>query len=187
MVGRARAAGLVAASVAWSTLAFVASAVLPYLLGRAVDTGLEHGVGPRAVAGCAAAARGRAGRRAGQRRGAPAPGRGLDPGGVPLVPAARPPRHPHRRRGHRRAARPGEVVATVASDSLRVGEVFWIMPRLVGALASYAVVAVLLLRTSVALGVAVLVGLPAVAGVLALVVRPLSRPPGRPAARPAAG
>ena len=44
----------------------------------------------------------------------------------------------------------GEVVATVASDSLRVGEVFWIMPRLVGALAAYGVVAVLLLRASVA-------------------------------------
>lgn len=69
----------------------------------------------------------------------------------------------------------GEVVATVASDSLRVGEVFFTTSRLVGGVVAYVAVAFLLLESSVTLGVAVLVGLPAVAGVLALIVRPLQR------------
>jgi ABC-type multidrug transport system fused ATPase/permease subunit len=69
----------------------------------------------------------------------------------------------------------GEVVATVASDALRVGEVFYVTARFVGGLVAYLVVAALLLDSSVVLGVAVLVGLPAVAGVLALVVRPLQK------------
>ncbi len=69
----------------------------------------------------------------------------------------------------------GEVVATVASDSLRVGEVFFTTSRLVGGVVAYVAVAFLLLDSSVTLGVAVLVGLPAVAGVLALIVRPLQR------------
>ena len=69
----------------------------------------------------------------------------------------------------------GEVVATVASDSLRVGEVFYVTARLIGGLVAYVTVAVLLLRSSLTLGVAVLVGLPTVAAVLALLVRPLQR------------
>lgn len=69
----------------------------------------------------------------------------------------------------------GEVVATVASDALRVGEVFYVTARFIGGLVAYLVVAALLLDSSVVLGVAVLVGLPTVAGALALVVRPLQR------------
>lgn len=69
----------------------------------------------------------------------------------------------------------GEVVATVASDALRVGEVFYVTARFIGGLVAYLVVAALLLDSSVVLGVAVLIGLPTVAGVLALVVRPLQR------------
>lgn len=69
----------------------------------------------------------------------------------------------------------GEVVSTVASDSLRVGEVYYVAARFFGGLVAYVVVAFLLLSSSVTLGVAVLVGLPAVAGVLALIVRPLQK------------
>ncbi|WP_182111970.1 MULTISPECIES: ABC transporter ATP-binding protein [unclassified Actinotalea] len=69
----------------------------------------------------------------------------------------------------------GEVVSTVASDSLRVGEVYYTTSRFVGGVVAYVVVAFLLLNSSVTLGVAVLVGLPAVAGVLALLVRPLQK------------
>jgi len=69
----------------------------------------------------------------------------------------------------------GEVVATVASDSLRLGEVYYISARFVGGVVAYVVVAFLLLDSSVTLGVAVLVGLPVVASALALVVRPLQR------------
>ena len=69
----------------------------------------------------------------------------------------------------------GEVVATVASDSLRLGEVYYISARFIGGVIAYVVVAFLLLGSSVTLGVAVLVGLPVVASALALVVRPLQR------------
>ena len=69
----------------------------------------------------------------------------------------------------------GEVVATVASDSLRVGEVFYVTARFIGGLVAYVAVAFLLLRSSVTLGVAVLVGLPTVAAVLALLVKPLQK------------
>ncbi|WNB86059.1 ABC transporter transmembrane domain-containing protein [Cellulomonas sp. ATA003] len=67
----------------------------------------------------------------------------------------------------------GEVVATVASDALRMGEVFAIAARFLGGVAAYATIAVLLMRTSVALGVLVLVGLPVVVGILSLLVKPL--------------
>ncbi|NMR18952.1 ABC transporter ATP-binding protein [Cellulomonas fimi] len=69
----------------------------------------------------------------------------------------------------------GEVVATVASDALRMGEVFAIAARFLGGVAAYAAIAVVLMRTSVPLGVLVLVGLPVVAGSLALLVKPLQR------------
>jgi ABC-type multidrug transport system fused ATPase/permease subunit len=69
----------------------------------------------------------------------------------------------------------GEVVATVASDALRMGEVFAILPRLIGGIAAYLTLGVLLLRTSVPLGLLVLLGLPVVVGVLSLLIRPLQR------------
>lgn len=69
----------------------------------------------------------------------------------------------------------GEVVATVASDALRMGEVYAILPRLVGGVAAYLVLGAVLLRTSVPLGLLVLLGLPLVVGVLSLIVRPLQR------------
>src|SRR5690606_24490036 len=67
----------------------------------------------------------------------------------------------------------GEVVATVASDALRVGEVFAVAARFVGGIVAYGVVAVLMMRMSVPLGLLVLLGLPLVVGVLALLVKPL--------------
>lgn len=69
----------------------------------------------------------------------------------------------------------GEVVATVASDALRVGEVFAVAARFVGGVVAYGVVAVLMMRMSVPLGLLVLLGLPLVVGVLALLVKPLQK------------
>jgi ABC-type multidrug transport system fused ATPase/permease subunit len=69
----------------------------------------------------------------------------------------------------------GEVVATVATDALRTGELFAITGRFVGGIAAYAGIAVVLMRTSAVLGVLVLVGLPLVVAVLALLVTPLQR------------
>lgn len=69
----------------------------------------------------------------------------------------------------------GEVVATVASDALRMGEVFAILPRLVGGIAAYLTLGAVLLSTSVPLGLLVLLGLPVVVAVLSLLVKPLQR------------
>jgi ABC-type multidrug transport system fused ATPase/permease subunit len=69
----------------------------------------------------------------------------------------------------------GEVVATVASDALRMGEVFAILPRLVGGIAAYLTLGAVLLATSVPLGLLVLLGLPVVVAVLSLLVKPLQR------------
>ena len=69
----------------------------------------------------------------------------------------------------------GEVVATVATDALRMGEVYAIVPRLVGGIAAYLVLGAVLLSTSVPLGLLVLLGLPVVVAALSLLVRPLQR------------
>ncbi len=104
VVGRARAAGArrVLHRVVDPRVRRVGRAALP--AGARGGHRARARRGPRAVGRGPAAARRRAARRAGERRGAPPAGRGVDPRGVPLVPAARSPRHPDRRRGDRRAA-----------------------------------------------------------------------------------
>lgn len=67
----------------------------------------------------------------------------------------------------------GEVVATVASDAMRIGSVYDITARFIGAVVSYVVVALILLSTSVTLGLVVLVGVPLLVGGLAFLVKPL--------------
>src|SRR5690625_5721828 len=66
----------------------------------------------------------------------------------------------------------GEVVATVASDALRFGELFASLARFLGGMVTYVVVGLVLLNSSTVLGLTVLLGLPAVAAILALLVRP---------------
>jgi ABC-type multidrug transport system fused ATPase/permease subunit len=67
----------------------------------------------------------------------------------------------------------GEVVATVSNDALRAGGAFDITARLAGAIASYFVVAAVLLSTSTLLGLVVLLGVPVLVASLSLVIRPL--------------
>ena len=67
----------------------------------------------------------------------------------------------------------GEVVSTVASDAFQIGNTAEQLPRFVGSVVACVVVALVLLQQSVPLGLAVLIGLPVTAAVLALVVRPL--------------
>lgn len=69
----------------------------------------------------------------------------------------------------------GEVVATVATDAYRLGDLYAHGARVLGGVATYIVVGVVLLDSSVPLGVAVLVGLPLVAAILTFVIRPLER------------
>jgi ABC-type multidrug transport system fused ATPase/permease subunit len=67
----------------------------------------------------------------------------------------------------------GEVVSTVAADAPRIGELFDVTARFAGAVVAYAVVALLLLRLDVALGLLVLLGVPILTTSLGLLVRPL--------------
>src|SRR6478672_867761 len=69
----------------------------------------------------------------------------------------------------------GEVVATVASDSMRLGGLYDVTARFAGAIASYVVVAVVLLRTSRPLGLLVLLGVPVLVASLSLILRPLQK------------
>lgn len=169
-----RQAGVLAGATAVAVVGNVAAALLPWQLGRIVDGGLEHGLGRELWLGC------------------------LLLTGLGLVQVAA------NVWGHRlevenwlRAAfassqqvghhvtrtgdaitdelPTGEVVATVATDALRMGEVFAILPRLVGGIAAYLTLGALLLRTSVPLGLLVLLGLPVVVAVLSLLVPPLQR------------
>lgn len=69
----------------------------------------------------------------------------------------------------------GEVVSTVASDAIRLGDVYDVTARFIGSIVAYGVVTALLLSSSVTLGVVVAVGVPVLVSMLALVVRPLQR------------
>ena len=67
----------------------------------------------------------------------------------------------------------GEVVATISNDALRAGGAFDITARLAGAVVAYAVVAFILLSSSVVLGLLVLVGVPVLVLLLTGVIKPL--------------
>src|SRR4051812_24129481 len=69
----------------------------------------------------------------------------------------------------------GEVVATVSNDAMRAGGAFDITARLSGAVVAYAVVAVILVSSSVVLGLVVLLGVPILVLLLGFVIRPLQR------------
>ncbi|MPZ94265.1 MAG: ATP-binding cassette domain-containing protein [Propionibacteriales bacterium] len=66
----------------------------------------------------------------------------------------------------------GEVVSVGANDLAHVGNAMDVLGRLAGAFVSFLVVAVILLRTSVSLGLVVLIGMP----LLLLAIGPLLRP-----------
>ncbi len=69
----------------------------------------------------------------------------------------------------------GDVVAVVSSDAMRLGGLFDILARLVGAIVSFGVVAVILLSASKPLGLVVLIGVPVLVASLTVIVRPLQR------------
>ncbi len=67
----------------------------------------------------------------------------------------------------------GDVVNTVASDAMRIGGAFDVLPRFLGALVAWAVVATILLSTSLQLGLVVLIGVPVLASLTTPLMRPL--------------
>lgn len=69
----------------------------------------------------------------------------------------------------------GEIVTSVASDSMRIGAVYDVVARLAGSIVSFVVVAVILLSRSVLLGLIVLIGVPLLVATLSFVLKPLQR------------
>ncbi|HLR94259.1 MAG TPA: ABC transporter ATP-binding protein [Jiangellaceae bacterium] len=69
----------------------------------------------------------------------------------------------------------GDVVATASSDSHHIGNAFEVTPRFAGAVASYAVVSVIVLDMSVTLGLMVVLGVPVLVGSAAPLIGPLRR------------
>lgn len=164
---------LLGATVA-ATVNFVALALTPWLLGRAIDSGLQQGptaemwryggliLGLGALTAGAAAIR-HIGEVANWMR-------------ATFTCSTLVGRHVTRT-GERTTARraTGEVVATVATDSFHMGNLMESLPMFLGGLASYFFIAGLLVRESAALGLAVLVGLPLTTAAVALLVPPLQR------------
>ncbi|MFC4554340.1 ABC transporter transmembrane domain-containing protein [Georgenia faecalis] len=160
------------AAVALATIQSLCAAAVPYLLGRALDAGLGDGltrpllvvVGLLLVVGLIEAlssALSHAGEVGAWMHG--------------TFTSSRLVGHHVTRTGSAIGADlpTGEVVSTVATDSFHVGNALEMLPRFVGGLVTYVVVAVVLLRQSLELGLVVLIGLPVVAACLALIVRPL--------------
>ncbi|PSL03242.1 ABC-type multidrug transport system fused ATPase/permease subunit [Haloactinopolyspora alba] len=69
----------------------------------------------------------------------------------------------------------GEIVATASSDSMHIGHAMEVTPRFAGSVVSYVVVSVIVLQTSVALGLMVLIGVPLLVVALGPLVRPLQQ------------
>ena len=69
----------------------------------------------------------------------------------------------------------GEVATIIASDADYLGKLIEHLPALLGAAASFIVVSFLMLRTSVSLGLIVILGMPLVAAIVTLVIRPLQK------------
>ena len=78
-------------------------------------------------------------------------------------------------KGLSRQVSTGEVATIIASDADYLGKFIEHLPALLGAAASFLVVAVLMLRTSVSLGLIVILGMPLVAAIVTLVIRPLQK------------
>lgn len=159
--------------VAFGVLWMLCQVVWPYLLGRAIDEGIEHGVG--AVLGWCAALAGVALAQAVfttlRHRMAVSNWLRSSLGVSRLV------GHHSADTGHAITATTssGEIVSTVSNDALRIGEMFDVTARLSGSIIGYLAVGAIMLATSVPLGIAVLVGVPILAALLSLFIRPLQR------------
>lgn len=69
----------------------------------------------------------------------------------------------------------GEIVATVSSDALRMGEMFDVTARLSGSVIAYGVVGVVLFRESQSIGLVAVAGVPLLGTMLLAFLRPLQR------------
>ena len=164
--------GTLALGMGFGIVWMLAQALLPWVLGRAVDEGLATGDN-RALLGWAAVLLGLGivQAAAGTLRHRVAVSNWLQSSYRMIQVVA----HHAALTGPAIRARltTGEVVATVSNDALRAGGAFDITARLAGAIASYVVVAAVLLSTSTLLGLVVLLGVPVLVASLSFVIRPL--------------
>ncbi|MDE3223271.1 MAG: ABC transporter ATP-binding protein [Acidobacteriota bacterium] len=79
----------------------------------------------------------------------------------------------------------GDVVNTVSADAMRIGGAFDVLARFAGSIASWLVVSIILMSTSLQLGLVVLLGVPILATLTTPLMRPLHR--AQAAQRDAAG
>lgn len=166
--------GILTVGVLLGILMFSCQAALPYVTGYAIDSGLAHGfdsdlwraAGALAVLGVISAA-------------ASAIGHRYDVENWLRASFAASQLVGHRvaRSGHTITAElpTGEVVSAVANDALRIGEIFHTAARFIGSIVAYGIAAFVMLRTSVPLGLIVVLGLPTVTICIAALVKPLQR------------
>jgi ABC-type multidrug transport system fused ATPase/permease subunit len=67
----------------------------------------------------------------------------------------------------------GDVVNTVASDAMRIGGAYDVFARFMGAIAAWVVVSIILISSSVELGLIVLIGVPVLASLTTPLMKPL--------------
>ncbi|HEX4929231.1 MAG TPA: ABC transporter ATP-binding protein, partial [Gaiellaceae bacterium] len=164
--------GTLVLGMTFGVIWMLSQALLPYVLGRAVDDGLAAGDNRALLAWAGVLlALGTIQAVAGVSRHRAAVSNWLQASFRMVQVVA----HHAARSGPAIRARltTGEVVATVSNDAMRAGGAFDITARLAGAVASYFVVAALLLSTSFVLGLVVLLGVPVLVMSLSFVIRPL--------------
>lgn len=166
--------GVLFASVTLGIITFTAQAVMPFAIGRAIDSGLENGVsrgvltwaGVMLAAGLIQVA-------------ASAIGHRFD-----VLSWLRAALTTSRLIGEtvnstgdaiREELPTGEVVSSVTSDAHRLGDLYFQAARFMGSVATYVVVGIIMLNASLKLGLIVALGLPAVALILTFLIKPLQK------------
>lgn len=161
-------------SMVLGVFAFVAQAVAPFAVGRALDTGLENGLTKSLMmwaavmmgAGLVQVAASGIGHRFDVLSWLRAAlttsrllGRAVNHTGDAI----------------REELPTGEVVSSVASDAHRLGDLYFQFAQFMGSVVTYGVVGVVMYQTSPKLGLLVAFGLPSVALVLSFLVKPLQK------------
>ncbi|MDU0347742.1 ABC transporter transmembrane domain-containing protein, partial [Actinomyces sp. MRS3W] len=164
----------IALGVVVATVSYVAQALVPLLLGRLLDSGLQAGLTSRLLPGLLAlTALGLLGSLAAGLEEASGMGAWASAWKPSMRGAAH--RLGLRSRAVTRQIASGDVVATITNDADNIGALMYFVVTVIGAVISVVVVGVLMLRTSIGLGLLVLVGLPIVLALVGAFVRPLNR------------
>lgn len=172
-MAKGREGAFIWATVA-SLLGAVSSAMIPWTMGNAIDTGLEQGIGSAfavasAIFVCMVAlvaigdSMGQMGEMALWNTG--------EFSGRRVVTH----RAADRPRALKRSHTGGDIVTAAVDDSTRIGELYTDIPEIAATTASVSLVSYLMLSTSIPLGLTILIGLPLSLALLSLIARPLEK------------